>query len=430
MRQILNSRNIRTSSLGSLIIKFSSVILSFLGSIFLARILGVENFGIYTLSYTTAMLLSVPVSLGLPHLVTRYVSKYEVDSNKSAIKGLLISSNKMVLYASLLVFIILILSYFLWWHKYSLDVVKTLWISFLIVPFTGLASIRSSALVGLKFVVLGQLPETLFRNFFICVVFFSYYILDLNLKPYEAMSIHVVSVFITYIIGFVFMYFKFHKKVKKIKPFFDNKLWIKEVIPFSINGGIQVVRIRVINYMLLLFGSFEAVAIFDIATKGANLVSFTLNAINSAIAPYISSAYEKDDFVKLQNILKKSSRIIVVSSLPVTLIFIIFGKTLISYGFGNEYSNAYLPLCVLCLGQFMSSVFGSVGLVMSMTGHQSYYVKVNFLSMILNLALGVPLVKYFDVIGASFLISIVLIIQNIILYVYVKKKMKLSTTVF
>lgn len=430
MKKVLNSKGIKISSLGSLIIKFLSVFFTFLSSIVLTRILGLEGFGVYSLAYSTAILISVPVSLGLPNLITRYISKYEVENNKSAIKGLLISSNRVVLFTTFLILIIAVLSYYVWWQRLDLNFIKTLWVSFIIIPLLALSSIKSAALTGLKYIVLGQLPNTLLRNFLIFTVFLYFYILDLELRAYEAMLIHALAALISYAVGAYFLHIKLLKKVKKIKPTFNRKVWIKEAIPFSLNGGIQVIRTKAINYVLVVFGSFEAVAIFDVATRGAGLVSFTLGALNSAIAPYISSAYESNNQVRLQNILRKSSRVILFSSLPIALLFMLGGESLIALVFGNEYKHAFIPLFILCVGKLISAICGSVGLVLSMTGRQSFLTKVNFYSMLINVILGIPLVKYFDVNGASVIISLVLIIQNITLYFYVKKTMGVSTTVF
>jgi O-antigen/teichoic acid export membrane protein len=430
MFEFINSKNIKVSAIGSVGIKFFSALFGFLSGVLLARILGLEGFGIYTLAFTTSTLLAVPVSLGLPNLIIRYISKYEVEDNSAAIKGLLKSANTIVIFSTLLVFVIAILSYLAWWKNLDPVLVDTLWLGLILVPLIALGSLRAAALRGLRFVILGQLPDTLLRNFLLFGSLLLYYLFEWDISPSKAMLIHIFSAFAAYLVGCIFLRQKLLTSLKEIKPIFFNKLWLREAIPFSVNSGIQVIRSKAITYLLAIFGSLEAVAIFDVAIRGATLVSFTLDALNNAIAPYISKAFENNNKVQLQKILTKTSRIVFIFSLPIALTFIFGGKILVSLIFGDEYENAYVPLVILCIGQLVSSVCGSVGMALSMTGNQAYFMKTNIYFSVSNLLIGLPLIIYLDVIGASIAVSIILIIQNIVLLGYVKKRLRVNTTIF
>ena len=168
----------------------------------------------------------------------------------------------------------------------------------------------AAALRGLHFVLLGQLPDTLLRNLLLCIGVFIFYVLKAPLTPYMGMLIHVFAAAISYIVGFVFLKRKLLNKLREVKPIYHNKMWLKEAIPFSLNSGVQVIRSKLVTYVLAAFGSVTAVAIYDVALRGAALVAFTLDALNTAIAPHISAAFEKKDFNNLQKIITKTSRII------------------------------------------------------------------------------------------------------------------------
>lgn len=430
MFKLFNSQNIKVSAIGSVGIKFLSALFAFLSGVILARMLGLEGFGIYTLAFATTTLLSVPVTLGLPNLIVRLISKYEEENNEAAIKGLLRSANTIVLLSTILVFIVALLSYYFWWKNLNPALVDTIWWGLILVPLIALGSLRAAALRGLRFIILGQLPDTLLRNFLLCLGLVVFYLFEWDISPSLAMVIHIISAIIAYIVGYFFLRQKLLIKIRNITPVYYTKLWIKEAVPFSVNSGIQVVRSKAVTYLLAIFGSLEAVAIFDVASRGATLIAFTMDALNNAIAPYISVAFEKKNKIQLQNILRKTSRIILFSALPVALIFIIGGKTLISMIFGSDYENAYIPLVILCVGQLISSVCGSVGLALSMTGNQSYFMKTNIYFTVFNVLLGVPFVIYLDVVGASIVVSFILVIQNFVLLYYVRKHLDINTTIF
>lgn len=430
IKELLNSQHIKVSAIGSLAIKFLSAFFAFLSGIVLARLLGLEGFGIYTLAFTTVTLLSVPVSLGLPTLITRYISKYEVSKDYAAVKGLLIRTNQMVYISTLVIYFLAVISYFIWWKNVNTVLVETVLYSLILLPLLGLGSLRAAALRGMKFVILGQLPDTLLRNFLLCLGIGVFYYSDFKMTPPLAMQIHVVAALLAYISGYFILRKKLHHEIKYLKPTFSNKEWFKQALPFSINSGIQIVKSKLVVYVLAIFGSIEAVALFDIALRGAALVAFTLDALNTAIAPYISSAFEKKNMESLQRIVTKTSRLIFIFALPVVLIFILGGKPLLAFVFGKEFVLSYVPLVILCIGQLVNAATGSVGLVLSMTGHQDYITKVLSLITVLNILFCIPLVIYFDVLGASLIYSGLIIVQNLILVVYVKNNLKINTTIF
>ncbi|MBE9490622.1 MAG: oligosaccharide flippase family protein [Bacteroidetes bacterium] len=427
---IFSSKQIKTAAIGSLVIKFLSALFALFNGILLANLLTVKDFGIYVLAFTTITVISIPVSLGLPNLITRYISKYEITNDVSSIKGLLIRSNQLVVITSLLAIIVAFISYAVWWKSYPMNVVSTFWYSFLLLPLLVFGSLRASALRGLKFIILGQLPDTFLRNLFLTFFLLLAILFDFKIEPQIAMILHAFAAAIAFLIGYFILKNKLLNRLKGETPTYKNKLWLKEAVPFSITSGVQVIKSKLLIYVLAIFGSIEAVAIYDIAMRGASLVAFTLDALNSAISPYISSAFELNQKVSLQRIITKSTRLIFILSLPIALFFIVGGETIISLLFGDKYTIAYIPLAILCVGQLVNSFTGSVGIVLNMTGNQKYLSKNQVQMMLISAILSIPFVIYYDVIGAALVYSFVLILQNIILVVYVKNTLNINTTVF
>ncbi|MBX2828866.1 MAG: oligosaccharide flippase family protein [Flavobacteriaceae bacterium] len=428
LSSLFNSQHIRISTLGSIAIKFSSALFALFNGILLARMLSVKDFGIYVLVFTTVMILTIPVSLGLPNLITRYVSKYKVEGNLQAIKGLLIRSNQWVLLGLLGVLVLASLTYGVWWHRF--EMAQAIWYALLLLPFLALGNIRSAALRGMKWVVLGQIPETFVRNlvFFLGLMAFFFFGKELTLE--YAFLTHAGAAMIAFAMGVLFLRVKLFRSLKNIPPVFHNREWRKAALPFLINGGAQTLKSKSIPYILAIFGTMEAVAIFDVAMRGAQLVSFTLGAVNSAIAPYISTAFEKGDMKSLQQIVTKANRLVFAFSVVVVIVFIVGGESLITTLFGSEYAVAYIPLLILCVGQLVHTLTGSVGPVLNMTGHQAYLSKNLLQMLLLGVVLSVVLIIPYNVLGASWAFTSTLVVQNAILVLYIRKKLGVNTTIF
>ena len=395
----------------------------------MARLLSVKDFGIYVLAFTTLTLLTVPVSLGLPNLITRYISKYEVHNEKAAIKGLLIKTNFFVCLSCIVVYLFALGTYFFWWNKYDAVFTETFIYALLGLPFIALGSLRAATLRGLKFVILGQLPDTFLRNFLFFIGIAGFAISSHSLSPQTAILLFTIATVISFIVGYFFLKIKLLNSLKLIKPIFKSKEWLKESIPFTITSGIEVIKSKSLIYILAIFGSLEAVAIFEIALRSSALISFTLDGLNSAIAPYISAAFEKKNMESLQRIVTKTTRIVFIFALPVALVFILGGEPLMALLYGNQYGIVYIPLVILCIGHLVNAFTGSAGIVLNMTGHQAYLSKNLTLMMLLMVGSSIPMVILYDVIGASVVFCSIFILQNLLWVNYIRRNININTTI-
>jgi O-antigen/teichoic acid export membrane protein len=133
--------------------------------------------------------------------------------------------------------------------------------------------------------------------------------------------------------------------------------------------------------------------------------------------------------VSLQNIVTKTSRVIFLFAVPVVIVFVIGGEKLIDFLFGKEYNEAYLPLVILCFAQLINAATGSVGLVLNMTGRQSYFTRITVYMTVVNTILCIPFVIWFDIKGAALLTALIIVLQNLILVKYVIKDLNINTTI-
>ena len=117
---------------------------------------------------------------------------------------------------------------------------------------------------GLKLIILSELPDTLLRNFLLTILLIGCILLEYPLSPQLAIVFQIVAAGIGFLLGFLFLYKKLLNKLKKVSPIYNTKEWYVQTIPFSINSGIQIVRSKLLTYLLAIFGSIEAVAIFDV----------------------------------------------------------------------------------------------------------------------------------------------------------------------
>lgn len=148
---------------GSLALKLVATVLAFIVSILLARLLGAVGYGTYAYAIALVSLLSVPATLGLPHLIIRYIAAYQSRSVWSLMRGLLLQANQAVLLIS---WGLVLLAAVIGWalaDRLPPEGLATFWLALVLLPLVALNALRTATLRGLGYVLLGQLPEALIK---------------------------------------------------------------------------------------------------------------------------------------------------------------------------------------------------------------------------------------------------------------------------
>jgi O-antigen/teichoic acid export membrane protein len=177
----------------------------------------------------------------------------------------------------------------------------------------------------------------------------------------------------------------------------------------------QIINNQTDIVMLGFFTTAEEVGVYRIAAHGAQLVAFTLGAINMVISPHIARLYKAGNREQLQHMLTWSARLILASALPVALAFTLFGDLILGFMFGAEFTGGYWTLVILCGGQLVNAAMGSVAFILNMTGHERDSALGIGVAAGVNVLLNLALIPPFGIEGAAAATATSLTIWNIIL---------------
>ena len=422
----LRSRLARGAA-GIFALKVTSIGLFFIIGLLLARILGTAGYGTYSYVLAWVGVLSVPAVLGLDRMLVRDIASYHARSEWCMIKGLLHWSNKIVLLVSLaIVFLAAIIAIIL--SSFSVtSMLVSFWVSLLILPFASLTRLRQASLQGFHRVVQGQLPELLIQPMLMLVLTgIAYFFWERCLTAQGAVGINVVTVVITFVVGVQFLLKTLPKDVKETSPAYQARIWLRSALPLMFISGMQIINTHTDIIMLGTIKGAEAAGIYSIVNRGAALITFVLFAVNVPLAPVISSLYAAKDMKRLQHVITKSSRIILLYSLPIGISLIVFRNWFLLL-FGQEFTQGETALIILSIAQLFSAAMGSVGLSLIMTGHERNTAIIAGSSAILNVVLNVILIPKWGLEGAATATACNIIIRNILSAIWVYKKLGISS---
>lgn len=417
---------------GSLIIRLANTAMGFLMAVVLARMLGISGYGAYSLVMSGIMLLSGLTHSGLTTLLVRNTSYLLERELSDELCGLWVWAFLVVialscvgmLGVSLLVSNISMALAGVSEHDLNLGK----WL----IPILSVTALFCGILRGLRHVVLGQLPEQIIKPLVMLIAcaavlnqIHSEVIdvsvgLTLNLVAALGGLIGAMLLVIVYRPGrLTFRHTQVHAAS-----------WTKAA---ALIGYSQVLQLSIRQMDVLILGFYsqpEVVGQYRAASTLSGLCTLGITAANMVVAPYFSSFFARNELAKLQVLVTRSARAILLLTLPVVAVFLLKGEEVLSLAFGKEFALANPSLSVLVIGQFVNASMGSVGMLLTMTKYEKEFARGLTVAFSLHLILCILLIPRLDAIGAAVATSCALIVWNLMLWRSVRTNLGIESTAF
>jgi O-antigen/teichoic acid export membrane protein len=422
------SKRLLRNSIASFVIKVGGAGLAFLQAVVLARVLGVQEYGVYTYVMAWVTLLVPLAVFGQNQLLIRNLSAYQSRVDWGLMLGQLRWSDQIILLSSL---VVALGGGLLTWFFISAQDSPSLtafWIGCLLIVVIAFNTARESALRGLHHVIVGQMPELLLRPILVILLIGgTSFLLMPQPDAVMALGLTLVATSITLIVGIALLVMFLPNKVRQATPQYDRPGWFAASLPIIFVGMIQIVNNRMSILMLGSIKGAEAVGVFAVVTRGAELLTFMLNAVNINLGPVIASLYAKNDMVQLQRVVTRSARLIFLITLPGTAFFLLGGHWFLLL-FGANFTQGQTALTILSLGQLMNTMAGSVALLLMMSGHERDVAVGVGIGLLLNILLNLLLIPPLGINGAALAQTVSLVTWNVVLIVRVYQRLGIYST--
>ena len=373
----------------------------YLYSALLARWVGAEFLGIYSLANAIMLISEVVAKMGLETGVMRFVSRLTPELDQEKIQKIIASALKMTTIFSLVIMVALIIS--------SGAIVKNILneppllklviiIFAIAIPFNALTLVSAFATQGfkrLKYKILVTQflnPTLLLTTMVICYWFIS------------AESALMAPMLITGIIGFFVML----GVLKKVTGVSNNQIMKAKVDTSLLNFSYPLMFVTILQTFMhwmdiLMLGYFTdatTVGLYHPAARTAGLLQALLLSFISIYAPMMAQFHREGDRKKMDDTYKLVSRWLLMCAIPISAIFIIFpGKVMLL--FGPEYLPSAKILVILTGATFIQAIFGAAGPTLSMSGHTKLVLWNTIGAFALNFGLNIFLIPNYGIIGAA-----------------------------
>jgi O-antigen/teichoic acid export membrane protein len=426
-RPVIDKNLLLSGSLYSFLIRAGAVLVALGVQVVLARQLGVSAYGTYIYILTWVVLIGQFSCLGFDTSLVRYISAYSAKSEMELLGGIRRVGILIPLGISVMLALgFMILVYFDIITIQSLGT-NSLYLAGILGPLLAFSFIRQSELKGLKHVVFAQVPDSFVKPLIlVSITSVWYWNSGASLKPESALSAHIFAAVVSVSLSTYFIYRFFPATGTKR---YVTRKWLVTSIPLLLASAMTLLMSRFDILMIGWLISPQQSGIYAVASQFAEFTSFGLVAANTILAPMISGLYTSHKYDKLQSVITMATRLASAVAIIIVLLLLIFGKNVISI-FGQDFVKAYIPLCILLIGQAFNVMSGSVGAVLNMTGHESFAAKIIFLTTMLNIILNLIFIPRYGINGAAIATTSSLICWNIVMVIYIRRKLSVNTTIF
>lgn len=362
--------------------------LFFIATLYLARTLGVENFGLFTLAQTFTFYFWGAVDLG-----TNMYGIRELAKNKDTAEDIINPLLTLRITVGLAVFLLYTVSLSL------LDMPEVKKLAFAgcglyLLTYAFYPDWIFKGLENFRYISLGSLASSLF--FLLAAVSF--------VRGSQGL---VTAAFVwsaSYLLGSaVLFYFLLRKLNIRFRPDFNFKSWrthLRESIFFQISGTLIMLSQYVPVVLLGLFFSDHTVGLFSAPYRIVIFVCHSGFLIMMSVYPVLSDLHDRDSsgFINTRtNFLK----LMLPAGLAFAVIGTVFGDTIVSRALGEQYIQAagvFKLIVWLIPVYFIRYVYGTS---LQITGRQRLHTVSSFAGLLIMVTVGIFLTYRLGISGAA-----------------------------
>lgn len=402
-------------------LRVSALLLAFGVDMILTWTLGLRQYGIFAISVSCQSLLLTLGSLGLGSAMVKVLPAEGARNQPELVRGMLRWCSQRMLLSGVILGLGLAAVVVSLEGIINSTLAEVLLIMALFLPVQVLAVHRQSALIGFKHPVLAMLPEQVVRWFAFLVILAGALIMGHVPDVVDVTWYYGGGILVGFLLASLWQSRHTPLEIKSADSRTLPRAWWLLAAPLCWNMLMKMLNSRADPLMLGWLHNAEGAALYAIANRLASLLLFGLTAVGAVIAPLIAEQHAAGRKHETQAMLNLAAKGTALYALPLAAILIISGQQILAL-FRPEFKAAYPVLCLLVAGRTLTCVVGSVGFLLTMTGHERRVAGIMTGCAILKISLNFLLIPSYGEIGAAWATLASLVVGSACLYSIVRSR--------
>ena len=387
-------------------------VIRFAFGIVMARLLGAELLGLYSLSLTIVSVVGILSSLGLSAGMSRYIPIAISKKDEARLWGTIQVGVALPFITSLALAIgMFALARPLCYQVFERpDMVPVLRLACLVIPLLSLMSVLEGIVQGFKrmeYIVY----ETVSLNLSKLVL--SALLIWVGLSVMGAMIGHIV----TYAMALTMLFYFVHRLFPLTRPLHTAKRNIGEILRFTLPLYLSRVLRRfsgsIETLVLGFIGVMSGVGIYTTVMSLSSIGKMFHTALQKITVPMISDLHSRGKLDQLARVYQTTTKWGMMFNLPIFLVIAIFAGPLLTI-FGSDFVTGATSLIILAFATLFNASTGVCGSVITMTGHSKLTFVNSIVYLIINIALDLFFIPRWGIVGAAMAVTLSSVAINIL----------------
>jgi O-antigen/teichoic acid export membrane protein len=392
--------SVTRGALVTLLGTLGSVSLLFLSQVILVRKLSVPSFGTFSLSITIVGLLSAVGTLGLPQAVARNLAFVSSPNDRRAI---IRAAFRYLLPATAALGLgVFLLAYYIGPTYNDPQLALTLEIFSVVVVLGVPATLIAAIFQGFE----EALPNAIFVQvlnplLFIVFLLSTEAFLPLGQQYVGALVSYVVADAVVIALLLLYYRFRISRLLPRVPPTvgYGSRLLVF-ALPLLVVGALTSVSGSA-DTLILGFLHRPQVGYYTAALRLARLLGLGLSSLGYIFLPVAARFLGNRDSSSLKMTYATATKWTLVVSLPLFLVFFFFPSESLGFVYGARYSATVLPLRIVVLGGFVSSLFGPASAAQIAFGRTQMVLLNTVIAAGADVGLGLALIPAHGSVGAA-----------------------------
>lgn len=382
--------------------------------VYVARRLGAEALGVFTLGMTMVGFLGVFNALGLPQSAVRFVALYKATGNYGALRSFMAHAIGLLLIANLVLgTLMLIAGPWVAQHFYHTPaLVPYLPLFVLLMLSAALTGFFGQVLQGYKDVS----RRTVITNFIGTPLMMGLSVIlievGFGLSGYISAQVASGAVVFTLLTAVVW---RLTPPAARSKVGTVTRLEGQVVFFGAAVFGVALLEFLLAQIDKVLIGAYinvKQVGIYSVAMAIVAFVPVALQSVNQIFSPTIADLHARGEQALLARLFQTLTKWILGLTLPLATVVIVFSKPLMQM-FGRDFEAGWIVLVIGTLGQLINCAVGSVGYLLLMSGNQKRLVKIQMVMATVVVVLNVALIPALGIMGAAIASAVTNALSNL-----------------
>lgn len=396
--------------------------LGFITQSVLARGLGRESFGLYTLGIGVVTAAQIVSQFGLDNGVVRYVAHYRGQDDAARVRGTILQAVGFTFAISLVVATLMFFGAGTLSGFYQPELEPVIKAFAFALPFYAVMSIILWSTQGFQTVTYATITQQVLRPLIYFALLVGLYFVGATLVG--VVVAYALSMFAGVVIGLYFLRKLFPPLMNPTAPAkFETKALFGVSIPMSVSRATQYANNWTAVLVLGLFYPAGAVGIFQAAFRTATLSTLVRFAFNGIFSPMISNLHSKEMTDDLEKLYKDVTRWTFTGAFAFFLGIVLLASEALTVFGGREYAVGAAALVIVAFAQLYSASVGPANRMLAMTGNQNTLMVITIIGALTGVGVCFAAIPSLGLIGAAFGAATAIVTENTLTLVFVRKRL-------